>query len=1070
MKKLGCRIAALLLVVCLLPMGMHVLAVGEDEMTETNIPLYHPTTASSNSDDALLAVDGINKNSTYTYWEAEADDTALWWQVDLENAYSINRIELESRKGYESDCKNFEVWASNDENFEEYTVLASQGDSIPQGGIFSEKAATGKNFRYLRVVKTKKEAFTIGEFRAWVLKDKIRYGTQAAIDNTQIPDWEGNGSYQIPEDVLGTDLEPVVHLLGVLNIMRGYPDGNFLPDETISRAEFVTSAIKMTGLTAEHFAGDQTYSDVSPEHWAFGAIETAAAIGLVSGMGDGTFLPDARITTAQAVRVVVTLLGYDVLAIKKGGFSQGYLMVAAELKLLGGIYSSASEAITRGEIANLVYNALHTKVMTTSVGLTQELVKEDYTLMNANFGLYKASGLVTATNLTGLTEISDQVSPGYIKINDVMMACSVPNYSEYIGIPVVYYYKNTDEPEVVFLQTEKNVEIFEIQAEDVIRFDASGELEYFVNNGDDTKKIDISDTADVIYNGKAAKGYDKNHLTSETGTLRLLDVNFDGQIELILVTAVRVHVVKYVNEANEMIALSDTSTPLTYDMGKDSVEIYFAETGAAMAMSDIKAGDVISVMESQNTTGEKMLKIYVSRDSIQGTVKEKTADDILINNKRYTLADCITMEDITIGMKGQFYLDKDGRVAAFEGSNADGDYAYLVATAEETGVDNTMRVKLFTKKGVFEELNCSSKLTVDGRAITSLTALNNHLLNYGRLEDEIHQLIKYKANSKDEVTMIDTVCEDAGTLVNVAPAQSPSLDSSGNLQYNADGSVKMITNSRVCTGQILDFEFIYDPEVVIFSVPDDISREKSFAVMSVATLKNGTTYTFDGYAPAVGENIECMLFTDVDSTTISNRSDILIVDKVVQAVDANGDLRNRLDGFLGGKSVSYFEYDEGMYIAENITQGDILQITLTQANEIKKLRKLFDRDRTTDGIGEFVVSEAYPECPLSASTTRPNTMLTNFYIGYGRVVNREGNLVTVKYVTNVNETLRDTVTIDLSGSKAKLYYYDKDARRDKVRLATANDFVDAESVGEENATMAFFFISAAELYCAVAMD
>lgn len=60
-----------------------------------------------------------------------------------------------------------------------------------------------------------------------------------------------------------------------------------------------------------------------------------------------------------------------------------------------------------------------------------------------------------------------------------MMACSVPNYSEYIGIPVVYYYKNTDEPEVVFLQTEKNVEIFEIQAEDVIRFDASGELEYF---------------------------------------------------------------------------------------------------------------------------------------------------------------------------------------------------------------------------------------------------------------------------------------------------------------------------------------------------------------------------------------------------------------------------------------------------------------------------------------------------------------------------------------------------------------------------------------------------------------
>ncbi|MBR6729475.1 MAG: S-layer homology domain-containing protein, partial [Clostridia bacterium] len=729
MKKLGCRMAALLLAVCLLPACVQVLAVGEDELTETNITLYHPTTASSAGDKALLAVDGINKNSSYTYWEAEAGDTELWWQVDLEKAHSINRFELEMRKGSEHTCKNFEIRASNDESFAEYTVLASQGNSVPEGGVFSEKAATSKSFRYLRIVKTKQEAFTIGEFRAWILKDKIRYGTQTQEGNTQIPDWEGNGSYQVPADVTGTDLEQAVKLLGVLNIMRGYPDGNFLPDEAITRAEFVTSAVKMAGLTPEYFAGTQTYSDVSPEHWAFNAIETATAIGLVGGMGDGSFLPDARITMAQAVRVVVTLLGYDAIAAKRGGWSQGYVTVAAELKLLGGIYSAADEAITRGEIASLVYNALHTEVMTTGIGVVPALTQEDYTLMNATLGLYKSTGLVTATNLTGLTEVTDKASAGYIKINDIMMECSVPNYFEYIGIPVVYYYKDTNEPEVVFLQAKKNVKIIDIAAEDVARFDNDGELEYFVNENYDTEEIDISDTADVIYNGKAAKGYDISNLPAENGTLRLVDVNGDGQVELIMITAVRTHIVKYVNEANELIAFDDSATPLSYNKSKDSIEIYFAGTGAAMALSDIKAGDVISVMESRNTTGAKMLQLYISRDSVQGTVKEKTETDILIGNKRYKLADCISLDEITIGIQGNFFLDMNGRVAAFAGKDADGEYAYLVAVAEKGGIDRTLRVKLFTKKGTFEEMDCSDKLSVDGKSMASLTALNNHLLD-----------------------------------------------------------------------------------------------------------------------------------------------------------------------------------------------------------------------------------------------------------------------------------------------------------------------------------------------------
>ncbi len=67
----------------------------------------------------------------FTGWSSYAGDNLPWWQVDLGKSYRIHRIEMDERPNTFdlSTKKNFEIIASNDEDFENYRLLASQGDS-----------------------------------------------------------------------------------------------------------------------------------------------------------------------------------------------------------------------------------------------------------------------------------------------------------------------------------------------------------------------------------------------------------------------------------------------------------------------------------------------------------------------------------------------------------------------------------------------------------------------------------------------------------------------------------------------------------------------------------------------------------------------------------------------------------------------------------------------------------------------------------------------------------------------------------------------------------------------------
>ena len=90
-----------------------------------------------------------------------------------------------------------------------------------------------------------------------------------------------------------------------LGFINGYPDGTFLPDNPVSRAEFakmVNAALGNTGTAST------TFSDVPGFEWFYQDVSKAVAATYVAGYDDGTFLPNKAISRQEAAVMIARIV------------------------------------------------------------------------------------------------------------------------------------------------------------------------------------------------------------------------------------------------------------------------------------------------------------------------------------------------------------------------------------------------------------------------------------------------------------------------------------------------------------------------------------------------------------------------------------------------------------------------------------------------------------------------------------------------------------------------------------------------------------------------------------------
>ncbi|RXZ83792.1 hypothetical protein EBB07_05270 [Paenibacillaceae bacterium] len=135
------------------------------------------------------------------------------------------------------------------------------------------------------------------------LKDRIPAGYEATVSYKPGSVGSNGALQQFTNLVIANPGHHIAYI-------KGFPDGNFRPENTITRAEMSTILARTKNLT-DHYAYQQLYPDVADGFWAAAYIEQLQETGLLIGDKEGNFRPSDRITRAEIAMVAARWLNAD---------------------------------------------------------------------------------------------------------------------------------------------------------------------------------------------------------------------------------------------------------------------------------------------------------------------------------------------------------------------------------------------------------------------------------------------------------------------------------------------------------------------------------------------------------------------------------------------------------------------------------------------------------------------------------------------------------------------------------------------------------------------------------------
>ena len=493
-----------------------------------------------------------------------------------------------------------------------------------------------------------------------------------------------------------------VELLSALNVLKGDDNGNFNPDNTITRAEFAAVVCRALGMenSANSAKGATIFTDVAADHWATGYINLASQQGIVNGKGNGIFDPEGNVTFAEAVKMLVVALGYEPMAASRGGYPTGYLTVANSTKMTANVSSSGTDtAALRSTVAQLTANALEIANMD-QTGFGSETKYEvldnydDYTTLLTKMDIYKATGVVTKVDATDdtaelkLTEASDDYEFGYMNnkgdaytdfdTTDRIVTFNIngSNIESYLQQSVdVYVYKNgKSDYDIVYVTASGIGSSLKIDADDLAEDKANivkkttsvsdSRVEYY-ENSDATKttKIDVKADAPIYVNGYDASNEisypaDLYTLLKDTGaTIEFVENTDDKYYDMVLITVYQHGIVDEASASKEKISFvgSDPSSVKFDSADSKQVVNITDKNGNAITLDDVKKDDVLAMLVKGDSSNVKVTGGVLKAPAVKNfstTSNEITIVDLGANTVTGSISEA---DDDTLYIDGTEY-------------------------------------------------------------------------------------------------------------------------------------------------------------------------------------------------------------------------------------------------------------------------------------------------------------------------------------------------------------------------------------------------------------------------------
>lgn len=234
-------------------------------------------------------------------------------------------------------------------------------------------------------------------------------------------------SFAAANDLEGHWSQSVVENWLNQGMIKGYPDGSFKPDKTITRAEFMAIVNKAFNLTEE---ADISFTDVKANDWYYKTVKLAKAAGYINGYPDGTMKPNSPVTRQEAAVMLGIIKKLTPNSEKASVFkdaeslpdwSKGYIGALADAGYFKGYEDGTfrasnsmkrAEAVVSAENIIKVQGLVYEKAGTYGPATGTETIK--------NSVVVKADG-TTLQNLIikGNLTIDESVKEGTVNLNNV---------------------------------------------------------------------------------------------------------------------------------------------------------------------------------------------------------------------------------------------------------------------------------------------------------------------------------------------------------------------------------------------------------------------------------------------------------------------------------------------------------------------------------------------------------------------------------------------------------------------------------------------------------------------------
>jgi len=192
----------------------------------------------------------------------------------------------------------------------------------------------------------------VNYYRVCVITNENKRGCSNTVKIEKGENYEEE-SNAVFADVSDTDPNfEAINYLKEEGVVNGYTGGKFLPEAKISRAEF----LKIVILAKDLKVGNELncFKDVTDE-WFAPYICYGKKVGLVKGYADGSFKPENDISFAEAAKIIVETYGINKPEVDSTQWYFVYVMALDQVNSIPDSVLSLEEKVSRAEISEMVW-------------------------------------------------------------------------------------------------------------------------------------------------------------------------------------------------------------------------------------------------------------------------------------------------------------------------------------------------------------------------------------------------------------------------------------------------------------------------------------------------------------------------------------------------------------------------------------------------------------------------------------------------------------------------------------------------------------------------------------------